>query len=183
MKFSVGFFWGLALLFSCRETQARKPVSVSSSSSLKASIDRNKLILEREMAYFKEIIEEDSLQGFENSTNGFIYKYVHRHPEADSLSEGDQIKVTYDVRHPDGRIIYSKAENGILSLKYNKEAAFFPGMRDALGMMREGDTLQAFFPSSLAYGYHGDNRLIRSNRPIFCEIVLLDIEKNNQQNQ
>jgi FKBP-type peptidyl-prolyl cis-trans isomerase len=53
----------------------------------------------------------------------------------------------------------------------------FPGLRNSIKLLREGETATFLFPSSMAFGYHGDNNKIGTNIPLKSTITLLKIEK------
>jgi FKBP-type peptidyl-prolyl cis-trans isomerase len=44
-------------------------------------------------------------------------------------------------------------------------------------LLKEGEKATFLFPSSLAFGYHGDNNEIAPNTPIKSSIEILKIEK------
>ncbi len=72
--------------------------------------------------------------------------------------------------------IYPREEIGIIKYKVDKQE-LFPGLRNSIKLLKEMETATFMFPSSLAYGYHGDNNKIGINVPIKSTITLLKIEK------
>ena len=53
----------------------------------------------------------------------------------------------------------------------------FPGLRNSVPLLKENETATFLFPSSLAYGYHGDNDKIGTNVPLKSTLTILKIEK------
>jgi len=60
MKYKVFSLLFFGLLISCMHREARRPVSVKSSSFMEESVSFNKSLIEKEEAVFKAIIEKDS---------------------------------------------------------------------------------------------------------------------------
>ena len=46
------------------------------------------------------------------------------------------------------------------------------GLRDGIKLMRKKETVTFLFPSHMAFGYHGDNDLIKTNQPLICTVTL-----------
>lgn len=46
-------------------------------------------------------------------------------------------------------------------------------------LLKEKETATFLFPSSLAFGYHGDNDKIGANIPLKTTISILEIKKQN----
>ncbi|CAN0595450.1 unnamed protein product, partial [Ectocarpus sp. 12 AP-2014] len=56
----------------------------------------------------------------------------------------------------------------------------FLGLREAIKMLKENERATFLFPSSIAYGYHGDENKIGTNVPIKSTITILQIEKQQE---
>ena len=56
----------------------------------------------------------------------------------------------------------------------------FLGLRDAVKMLKEKERATFLFPSSIAFGYHGDENKIGSNVPLKSTITILQIEKQQE---
>ena len=78
--------------------------------------------------------------------------------------------------------IYSQEEIGQLSYKVDKQE-LFKGLRDAVKILKENEKATFLFPSSLAFGYHGDNERINSNVPIKSTIEILKIKQKQKQDK
>ncbi|MEP4882173.1 MAG: gliding motility-associated peptidyl-prolyl isomerase GldI, partial [Maribacter dokdonensis] len=75
--------------------------------------------------------------------------------------------------------IYSKEDIGVVNYKVDKQELFL-GLRDAVKMLKEKERATFLFPSSLAFGYHGDENKIGSNVPLKSTITILQIEKQQE---
>ena len=74
--------------------------------------------------------------------------------------------------------LYSNEDIGIIKYKVDKQE-LFQGLRNSVKLLKENETATFLFPSSLAYGYHGDDKKIGVSVPIRVTISLLEIEKQN----
>ncbi|NAS29846.1 gliding motility-associated peptidyl-prolyl isomerase GldI [Flavobacteriaceae bacterium R38] len=166
----------LLILISCREPQARRPVSVKTGTTfIQESIDRNKQLLAFEEEQIRTIIERDTVHTYISSPNGYSYYYNIKNESANYYPKTDDvIKLSYEIRTIDDTIIYAKEDVGEQTIKVDK-VELFPGLRTAVKLIKEGETMTFVFPSALAHGYHGDNNKIGTNVPIICTVTLLDI--------
>ena len=82
----------------------------------------------------------------------------------------------YDILTLDNDTIYSKEDIGIVTYKVDKQE-LFQGLRDAIKILKVNERATFLFPSSIAFGYHGDENKIGSNVPIKSTITILQIEK------
>ncbi|MCM5662834.1 gliding motility-associated peptidyl-prolyl isomerase GldI [Galbibacter mesophilus] len=163
------------LVVACKQPEARRPVNVKSGSFMRESIERNKGLLHYEEALIDSIIKNDSLHTYLASSNGYWYYFNTQDSTQSYLpKEGDVVKINYDIRTLQNDTIYSNTEVGIVDFKVDKED-YFPGLRTAVKLIRKGEKATFLFPSSLAYGYHGDDYKIGTNQPIISTITLLDI--------
>jgi gliding motility-associated peptidyl-prolyl isomerase len=168
------------LLASCQEPVARRPVEVRSGSFLKASAERNKRLLEAETDLMQELAVKDSLKTYRSSSSGFMYAYEKEVPGAGPLAKpGDLVTLTYDIRTWNEDTLYRKEEIGVLRYNVDKQE-LFPGLRYSVKMLRKGEAATFLYPSSLGYGYHGDDARIGPNTPLKCTLELLEIEPENE---
>ena len=66
----------LGIIFtSCSKQQARKPVSQTSGTFIKESIERNKKLIAEEEQLIENIITNDTLKEYIASSKGYWYKY------------------------------------------------------------------------------------------------------------
>lgn len=171
----------LVLLVSCGGPEPRRPVKVKSGSFFKESIERNKELLAKEEKLIQSIIENDTAHQYKNSTTGSWYYYEAENLEATQTPQTDDlVTMKYAVFSLDNDTIYSEEEIGTITYKVDKQE-LFPGLRNSVKLLKQGETAVFLFPSSLGFGYHGDNDKIGVNVPLKTRISILNIEKDSVQ--
>ncbi|SFJ81493.1 protein involved in gliding motility GldI [Myroides guanonis] len=169
----------LLTLFSCKEPEARLPISKSKSAQINKSIALNKALIEDEESLIKEYIAKDTTNQYLNSSNGFWYSYKERHLEDTYHPKpGDLVTFTYSVSDLQDKIIYTESEIGVLKYLVDQEDQL-KGIRHAVKLLKKGEKASFIFPSHLAYGYIGDKNKIGKNQPIIMTIALTSIEIKN----
>ena len=88
---------------------------------------------------------------------------------------------TYDLLTLDNDTLYSTKDIGVVTYKVDKQE-LFPGLRNAVVLLKENEKATFLFPSSLAFGYHGDNNRIGTNVPLKSTLTVLKIEKQKLDN-
>lgn len=163
-------------LVSCGGPEPRKPVKVKSG-SFNTSVERSKKLLAFEESMINQIITKDSLHDYEHSSTGAWYYYKEKNEEATYTPlPDDLVTLTYNIMSFTNDTIYSHKDIGVLKYKVDKQE-LFPGLRNSIKLLKESETATFLFPSSLAYGYHGDDNKIGINVPIKSTITLIKIEK------
>lgn len=158
-------------------TEPRKPIKVSTGTSIKISVERSRALLAKEEQMIQDIIKKDTLHTYENSTSGSWFYYLSKNEATEETAQAnDLISLTYNVVSFDNDTIYSMNDLGVLQYTADK-LPLFPGLRNSVKLLKEGETATFLFPSSLGYGYHGDNQKIGINVPIKSTIAILKIEK------
>jgi len=173
----------LGILFtSCSKQQARKPVSQTSGTFMKESIERNKKLIAEEEQLIESIISKDTLD-YIASSKGYWYKYDIK-TDNDTIfpKRGDIVYFNYEIKDLQNKLIYSKEDLKSQEYFVDKENIMM-GLRDGIKLMKKGETITFLFPSHMAYGYHGDNEKIGSNEPLICTVTLNDIKKEKQKNE
>jgi len=169
----------LALFFSCKAPEARKPISISSGSFINESINRNKELSAREETRIQKIIKEDSLNNYITSDGGFWYYYEKKDTVSTITPKfGDIVNFNYDIKDLNNVIIYNQKELDTINYAIDQEDLFF-GLREGLKLMKEGETVTFLFPSYQAYGYYGDNNKIGTNIPLISRVTLNKITKQS----
>lgn len=170
----------ILLCFSCKEPQARKPVSIRSGASLSQSIERTKVYLEKEQVQIKNYIKQDSLHTYINSNSGFWYTWINKNSNNVTPAKfGDKITYTYTISDLNNNNIYSYDDIGVKQSYIDQESNIIEGLRQALKLLKPNEEMQFIFPSQLAYGYRGDTHKIAPNTAIICTIETLSITLNN----
>jgi len=162
---------------SCKEPQARKPVTVKSGSYMQSSIDRTKKIMQLENKAIALYIKNDSTNSYLNSGKGFKYAYINKNTVSTYTPNfGDQIVYTYSVRDLKNNLIYSTNEIGDKTYFIDQKTEVIEGFRQGLKMIKVDEEIKFIFPSQLAYGYSGDRKKIDINTPIICTVSLKELK-------
>lgn len=165
----------LVVITGCQNKQeARRPISHSSGSFMKQSMDRNKKLIAGEEAEIARVIRQNKRVKFIASTKGFWYSYIATNTK-DTLTpkKGDVALFDYEVKDLKGRIIYSQSELGPQTYSVDKQN-IMTGLREGIKLMHRNEKINFLFTSHIAYGYHGDNKKIGTNKPLFCIVTLRD---------
>jgi gliding motility-associated peptidyl-prolyl isomerase len=167
--------------FSChKQPEPRKPVSYQSGSFLDESLKRNLALLRAEEKVIFEIIENDSLNEYFNSSDGFWYHYdIKKNNDTITPKFGDQITFTYNLRSFSEDTIYTMAEVGNKTYVMDQQR-LMTGLREGLKLMKAGEQVNFLFPSSRAYGFYGDKNRIGSDVPLKATVKLKFINKTEQ---
>lgn len=167
----------LIVLVSCKSPEARRPVTVSSGSFIKESVSRNQERVAQEIAAIENIIKNDTTKTYQASQSGFWYSYAKKDSIANGLKPkfGDRVVFDYQISDLNGTVIYSKNELSPRAYVIDKEE-LISGMRDALKLMQQGESLDLILPSFKAYGYYGDENKIGVNVPLRISLTLTKLE-------
>lgn len=181
MKHFLYFFLIIAII-GCKGPEPRKPIKVKTGSVLQNSVERNKDLLAKEEKQIMEIIKTDSVNTYFSSGIGSWYHYINKNEESDYYPQTDDlVLMEYNVISFGNDTIYSKADIATVTYKVDKQD-LFPGLRNSVKLMKENESATFLFPSSLAYGYHGDSNKIGINIPIKSTITILKIDKQKDNN-
>ncbi|MEM9144376.1 MAG: gliding motility-associated peptidyl-prolyl isomerase GldI [Bacteroidota bacterium] len=174
-------YFALLLVFlGCGEPEPRRPVKVNSGRFYNESVARNKALLEKEEKYIQDLIALDTKNEYFQSANGSWYYYGRKNVEADYTPQPDDlVTLTYNILSLENDTLYSSLEIGPIRYKVDKQE-LFPGLRNSVKLLKENETATFLFPSSLGYGYHGDNNKIGINVPIKSTISILDIQRKEK---
>lgn len=167
------------LIASCKEPQARRPISHTSGTFMKESAERNKKLIKGEEGRIDSIIKSNPKVEYIASKKGYWYHYVVKN-EKDTLrpKKGDTAQFDYEIKDLNGNIIYSQLELKPQTYIVDKQN-IMSGLRDGIKLMCKKETVTFLFPSHSAYGYHGDNKKIGTNEPIICTVTLNDFKAND----
>lgn len=167
----------VAAVISCSQQQAREPISQSSGTFMKESVERNKKLIAGEEGKIDSIIKSEPNAKYIASNKGYWYKYDNRNTQ-DTLrpKKGDIANFNYEVKDLNGNVIYSELELRPQTYYVDKEQKIIIGLRHGIKLMRKNETVTFLFPSHLAYGYHGDNRRVGHNEPLIYTVTLTDFK-------
>lgn len=171
---------GMNLVTCCSQKQEpRRPISHKSGEFMKQSIERNKKLNQSEEKMIADIIKKDTANDYIASTKGYWYFYNKKNAVAQPKpAKGDIALFDYEIKDLAGKIIYSQVELKPQIYLVDKQD-FMMGIQDGIKLMQKGEKVTFLFPSHLAFGYHGDNNKIGTNKPLMCVVTLNDIKKEN----
>jgi len=171
------FVISTGILLSCcsQQQQARRPISQSSGTFLKESVERNKKLISGEEAKIDSIIKSNPNLKYIASNKGYWYRYDTKNSQ-DTLrpKKGDVAHFNFEIKDLDGNVIYSELELRPQTYHVDKEQKMIMGLRHGLKLMRKKETVTFLFPSHMGYGYRGDNRRIGHNQPLMYTVTLND---------
>ncbi|UUC45082.1 gliding motility-associated peptidyl-prolyl isomerase GldI [Flavobacterium cerinum] len=173
-------FLGVAIMgfvfTSCSQQQARQPISHSSGTFIKESIQRNKKLIANEESLIEAVINKDTAKTYVASAKGYWYRYdVKNEQETLTPKKGDVAYFDYHISDLEGKIIYSESDLKPQVYHVDKQNIMM-GLRDGIKLMKKGEKVTFLFPSHMAYGYHGDNDKIGTNQPLICTVTLTDFK-------
>jgi gliding motility-associated peptidyl-prolyl isomerase len=164
-------------LVSCEGPVPRHPVKRNTTNSIQAAIERSKKLLATEEALMQTVMRKDSTNTYVQSASGSWYYYNKKNNKATEKAQPDDlVTMTYNVLSFDNDTIYSMQDIGILKYKVDKQE-LFPGLRNAVKVLKENETATFLFPSSLGYGVPGDGDRIGVNMPLKSTVAVIKIEK------
>ncbi|RDY61065.1 gliding motility-associated peptidyl-prolyl isomerase GldI [Flagellimonas nanhaiensis] len=160
------------LFFNCGGPEPRRPIKVRSGSFFKESVERNKALVALEEQSIRNIIAKDTLQEYVSNPNGFWYYFETKNDTATYFPKtNDQVLFSYNLMTLAGDTIYSAKDIGPTSYVVDKEQ-LFPGLQNAVKLLKINEKATFLFPSLQAYGYHGDGNLIAPKTPLSSSVEL-----------
>lgn len=180
---SILFFVAVAMFSSCKEPQARRPITQSTTNIYEAAAKENKRLNEIENKEIEAYIEKDTINNYQVSTKGFWYFYNNKKEvNTPTPTVSDVVTLEYEITDLNNSVIYSKEELGIKTYKIDKED-FIPALQDGLKLMKKGETITFIIPSYRAYGISGDGNKIGVNQTLKSKVTLIDIKSNLNENK
>lgn len=171
---------GVLTLVSCKQQQARMPISQTSGEFLKKSAERNKKLNKTEESQIASIIKKNPKIQYIASKKGYWYTYdVKNAAETTFPKKGDIAYFDYEIKDLKGNVIYSQLELKPQSYAVDKQNIMM-GLRDGIKLMHKKETVTFLFPSHMAFGYHGDDNRIGTNEPLIVTVTLNDFKPNTQ---
>ena len=175
MRYSVSLLFFL-ILISCSGPVPRRPVSHSSKSFLKESVERNKQLNSLEENVIKYYIALDSLNSYEISSNGYWFRYLKKENKiAATPILGEEVIFEYEISNLENEVLYTFQDLGEVNYKIDKEN-LESGLQSGLKLMKEGEEMLFLFPSYKAFGILGDRTKIGMNQPLIYRVKLIKIK-------
>jgi FKBP-type peptidyl-prolyl cis-trans isomerase FkpA len=169
----------LMILFciGCSKIEPRKPIKPKVSTTLyketiKESIALNKV----EDDKIIELIKNDSIKVYLESSNGFWYTYSIKISEnLPTPKKGNEVSIEYNITDLNDSILYTKKELGLKKYTVDKED-FISGLQKGIKLMKTGETITFVIPSYSAFGITGDGNKIGVNKSIKSTVTLINIK-------
>lgn len=169
-----------ALSLACNAPEARRPVSQSSGSFIKASVDRNQELVAQQEAAIKEVISKDTTGVYTASSYGFWYlKTAVDSTRNYTPKFGDRLRFDYQIEDIYGNLIYSEQDLSPRDYVVDQQQ-LISGLREGLKLMQQGESMILYLPSYKAYGYYGDENKIGVNYPLKIKVRLTEVVPQNQ---
>ena len=163
----------------CGGPEPRRPVEVKSGSFYKESIERNKQLVAEEEQLIQKIMAKDTVHEYLTNPNGFWYYFESKNDTATySPKTGAQVLFSYNLMTLNNDTIYTAQEIGPTSYVIDKQQ-LFPGLQNAVKLLKINEKATFVFPSLQAYGYQGDNNAIGPKTPVKSSVELHTIIINN----
>jgi gliding motility-associated peptidyl-prolyl isomerase len=176
MKKFIAVLFGMLLVMSCNEQEARRPISYSSGTYKKATIEKNVKLVAKEEKIIDSIMKSTPEKEYLISKKGFWYTYDQKN-ETDTLTpkRGDMAFFEYEVNDIYGNVIYTALELRPQEYLVDKQE-IMTGLRHGIKLMRKNEKVTFLFPSHVGYGYLGDKNRIGPNVPLKCTVTLTDFK-------
>jgi gliding motility-associated peptidyl-prolyl isomerase len=164
----------------CSQQQARAPISSSSGTFMKESVERNKKLIANEEQQIDSVMKSNPTVKYIASDKGYWY-YYEKENTTDTLrpKRGDVAYFDYEIKDIKGNVIYSETELRPQVYLVDKQNIMM-GLRDGIKLMNAGEKVTFLFPSHMGFGYHGDNDRIGTNVPLMCTVTLNEIKPETQ---
>ncbi|MFH7014924.1 gliding motility-associated peptidyl-prolyl isomerase GldI [Flavobacterium sp. FlaQc-47] len=173
LKLSIYTLLFAVLFVSCKQHEdARRPISQTSGTFMKKSVDRNKKLVANEEDVIKKIIKNNPKIKYYATRKGYWLYYDEQNTtDPATPKKGDIAYFNLEIKDIEGKIIYSEADLGPQTYYVDKQDIMM-GLRDGIKMMHKNEIVTFLFPSHIAYGYHGDNKKIGTNQSLICTVTL-----------
>lgn len=170
------FFLLLVFFVGCSKIEPRKPINPKPSTIFfKETIEESKKMHRAEDERIVQLIKNDSMNTYIQSSSGFWYTYLNK-VEADlpTPKMGDEVLITYTISDLNDSIFYSKEELGLKTYKIDKED-FISGLQKGIKLMKTGETITFVLPFYNAFGIVGDGNKIGINKSVKSTVTLIKI--------
>ncbi len=145
-------------------------------SEIRDNIQAQKDFLQRERKAIDAYINDRNLV-MQRSGTGLYYQLLLDSASGDLIQTGDLVDFAYDIFLMNGTLIYSSEEEGVKTLKVDKEEAEL-GLHESLKLLGLGDKGRFILPSHLAFGVGGDQERVPPKTPLVYELKVLNIKKS-----
>ena len=139
----------------------------------------NYALPEKARAYEEQFLADiaKSNRSYARTSSGVTYTVeVLGDQEQIPVSDRDSVALRYIIRTADGADVYSSYERR--DTLRTSLGSLGKGMKESVKLIGKGGKINAWMPSSAAYGSAGDKELgIKPNATLYYEIELVDLDK------
>ena len=139
----------------------------------------NYALPEKARAYEEQFLQDilKANRNYARTASGVTYTVeVLGDQEQIPASDRDSIALRYLIRTADGRDVYSSYERG--DTLRTTLGGLLKGMKESVKLVGRGGKINAWMPSSAAYGAEGDKTLgVAPNATLYYEIELVEVDK------
>lgn len=134
------------------------------------------LAIERDIQLIRDFLQRNNINAIENQL-GYFYRKVNTNESGRQIVNNNILGVYYEIRTIDGQLIESYMDEAKVPRIYqHSESGLVPrGINFASSIAREGETLQLYIPSHLAYGGYSFQQLIQPNANLVVTIKFVKI--------
>ncbi len=175
MKNSLFLLLLFLLFISCKEQEARRPVSVKTHTTLASTAKELKKINTLEDQKIQNYIQLDSIRTYSTSQKGFWFTYLKKSNNNRFPKFGNSVSYALEIKDLNNQVIYSSEELGIQNYKVDKQE-LISGLQEGIKLMNEGDVVQFLIPAYNGYGIIGDQNKIGNNQSIIAIVTLQTIK-------
>jgi gliding motility-associated peptidyl-prolyl isomerase len=164
-------------MVSCECSSAREPVKEQETqATIRDNIQAQKDFLEKERESIDAYIKDRDL-AMQRSGTGLYYQLLIDSAAGKMVEPGDVVDFEYEIYLMNGTLIYTSEEDGVRTLKVDKEQAEL-GVHESLKLLGLGDKGRFILPSHLAFGVGGDQERVPPKTPLVYELKVININKS-----
>jgi len=166
----------ILLFIACKNDTPPHEKKDERSNTQKDKIIREQFVKANQQRTQKEIDEMDYYvkthqMPFTKTTSGIRYFVYKPSSKGDSIKNGMQITINYQVKLLNGTECYSSAENGPKTFIVG-QADLESGIHKGVLFLKRGDKAMFLIPSVLAHGLLGDMNKIPPQMPIVYDVEI-----------
>ncbi len=167
----------LMALVSCECSSSHEPVVQDQPTSPGGdNIQAQRDFLEKERNSINSYIKDRKLK-MERTGTGLYYQILEDSVSEVMVETEDIVDFDYDIYLMNGSLLYSSSEEGIKTLRVDKEDAEM-GLHESLKLLGLGDKGRFILPSHLAFGVGGDQERVPPKTPLVYELKIININKS-----
>ncbi len=162
----------LICLASCKEKQP-KVSEEDFRAAERRMAEVNRIMLSKDKERIEGYIDRQRLEMRESPTG--LWYWVQNPDSGDSVKQGMNVNLKYEVGVFEGEICYDSGRNGLKSFRVGR-GGVESGLEEGILMMKVGGKAKFIMPPHLAYGLPGDGDCIPPRSIIIYDIEVLSAD-------